>query len=156
MSLLKYLGRTRPDQENKIYPQENKKPLLSLHFHLTRRKKRIDLESSSHVNLKDLPKDKPNRDTLGEYPKTASGKTEYSFYFKWIENREWLEYIKDVNACLCFPCIVFTNKEGQFFTIGFRNWKSALQAGAEPKGFAKHALSKSHIKAMKLRNEHKN
>ena len=56
----------------------------------------------------------------------------------------------------CFACRVYSKNDGPFSTTGFRNWKSALEAGTKPKGFAKHALSTSHVEAMKLWAEHKN
>ena len=160
MSLLKYFGKAKASSASQpssaFQLQAPNQPTATLSP--VRKKRCIELDTGpiQQQLFKDLPKERPIREYLSEYPKTVFGKAERSFSSKWFQNREWLEYIKEADACLCFACRVYSKNDGPFSTTGFRNWKSALEAGTKPKGFAKHALSTSHVEAMKLWAEHKN
>ena len=59
-----------------------------------------------------LDKRKPISPELEEYPKTKFGKETFDrgFSKQWYINREWLEYIVELDACLCYPCRVCFDK----------------------------------------------
>ena len=84
------------------------------------------------------------------YPKSKDGR---SFPHEWLLRFPWLQYSIDRDATFCYACSSFQpfgSKEGAFMSVGYRNWKSAMD---KEKGFPKHAASETHIRAMSLWNE---
>lgn len=70
-----------------------------------------------------------------------------SFRQSWFDSYSWLHYKASVSGVVCFYCEkaehlglfeLSRNREDAFTTVGFRNWKKALQR------FQEHAQSRSH------------
>ena len=130
--------------------------------------KPISSETPASIISK-LDKSHPIVPILNAYPKTKFGneKFERSFSKQWYEGRPWLEYIVELDACLCFPCRVYaSNFDTPFVRSGFKNWKNA-GAGkirqdkhgnditSNLHGIAKHSISVLHKEAVKTWEEHK-
>jgi len=80
----------------------------------------------------------------------------WKFQNRWYEEFNWLHYDATLQKILCFVCVeansrgLFSNavrKEEAFTTLGFENWRNAIQR------FRKHELSQQHGAAVdKLSN----
>ena len=82
--------------------------------------------------IEGLQKDQPIRPMLASFPKRRFGNERFDRHFKseWYKGRDWLEYIEEIDACLCFPCrLLSPHPDSTFVTKGFRDWKHALQSG---------------------------
>ncbi|KAF0747558.1 zinc finger MYM-type protein 1-like, partial [Aphis craccivora] len=95
---------------------------------------------------KDLSKtldDGPKQPRLVCYPKTKFGKTMRHFSSKWFDSYNWLEYSVIDNSAFCFPCRFFSKNKDKpiFISIGFKNWKNALDQNS---GLKKHHNSEEH------------
>ena len=131
----------------------------------SKQEKQTDSLSNASV-IKHLDKAKPISPNLTSYPKKRFGKEAFERQFKaeWYEGRPWLEYIIELDACVCFPCRIYApTSESPFVRTGFSNWKNAgtgktlkgQGTSINLKGFAKHANSHTHKEAMKIWEEHK-
>lgn len=91
--------------------------------------------------------DAPVQKMLSSYPTNQQNR---SFQSNWFRDRMWLEYSVQNDACYCYYCRHFSsnqlNADDAFATIGFNNWKKALDKTA---GLAKHTSSQAHIIATK-------
>lgn len=91
--------------------------------------------------------DAPVQNKLSKYPVNEQNR---SFQASWFNDRIWLEYSAQNNACYCYYCRHFSSNQlsaDTSFTItGFNNWKKAL---TKQSGLIKHASSQSHITAAK-------
>jgi len=75
-----------------------------------------------------------------------------SFQQKWFTTFPWLHYSATLQGVICFHCAkVFLNQstfaskcDPAFVSVGFRNWKKAIQK------FSEHAKSQLHIHAMNI------
>ena len=128
-------------------------------------------QSSSNPSIiKRLDKTQPISPTLASYPKTRFGQEKFERHFKaeWYDGRPWLEYIIELDACVCFPCRMYSSnsESSPFVRTGFRDWKHAgtgkirkdengKDVNSNLKGFAKHANSFPHKEAMKTWEDHK-
>ena len=67
-----------------------------------------------------------------------------------------MEYSIQNDTCYCYCCRHFSsnklNKADAFVTLGFNNWKKALDKGS---GLIKHELSQSHIISTKNYSSYK-
>ena len=76
-----------------------------------------------------------------------------SFLPSWFDKFPWIEYSPNLDAAFCFPCRLFSkqiehcNCDQAFVTVGYKQWKKALEKGRGLKG---HAISDSHKLAMTL------
>lgn len=89
---------------------------------------------------------------LPSYPKNLDGR---SFRKEWFERFTWIEYSPSRDAVFCYVCRQFqphASKENVFSSIGFTNWKTALE---KSKGLQKHDSSKIHILSMAMWTEKK-
>ncbi|KAA0709049.1 Zinc finger MYM-type protein 1 [Triplophysa tibetana] len=90
----------------------------------------------------------PARAKLKEYPLTTFGLQRRSFQQKWFETFDWLEYSASRNAAFCFACRLFgkqvsrVNKDVITSSVGFSNWKRALDS------FREHDSSSGHKASM--------
>jgi hypothetical protein len=124
-------------------------------------------KSSAIFSIQKIDQSKPITPSLNSYPKTRFGQEKFERNFKaaWYEGRPWLEYITELDACLCYPCrVYFKNIDSTFVTTGFKDWKHAGtsticdgngKVKSNLKGFAKHANSVQYKEAMKTWDEHK-
>ena len=126
-------------------------------------------KSSASSIIQQLDKTKPITPSLEfeSYQKTRFGQEKFDRHFKaaWYDGRPWLEYITEIDACVCYPCRVYSsNNDSPFVTTGFKDWKHAGtgkicddngNVKSHLKGFAKHANSVPHRMAMKTWEEHK-
>jgi hypothetical protein len=85
--------------------------------------------------------------------KTAKRENEkkISFQVSWFQRFSWLHYCPGRKGVLCFHCMTATEKDvlslvmkrdEAFCTVGFRNWKNAIER------FQVHELSAAHIHAV--------
>ena len=113
---------------------------------------------------------KPWRQILNSYPKRRFGQEKFERQFKanWYDERPWLEYVVDLDACVCFPCRIYSpNSDSSFVRTGFNDWKhpGTEKAPEDPKpkdkdnskvkGFLGHAVCTRHQTSMKLWEEQK-
>jgi len=110
-------------------------------------------------DIDDLGVDSPAQPRLSSYPGTTYGnkkKVVRKFQPSWY-SRSWLEYSVFKDRCYCFACRRFAvvdapDQDPAFISIGFANWKTALEVG---RGFSQHEQSKSHLDAMAAWAEHR-
>ena len=115
-------------------------------------------KSSASSIIQQLDKTKPITPSLEfeSYQKTRFGQEKFDRHYKaaWYDGRPWLEYITEIDACVCYPCRVYSsNNDSPFVTTGFKDWKHAGtgkicddngNVKSHLKGFAKHANSVPH------------
>ena len=109
--------------------------------------------------IKNMDKMKPSRPILNSYPKRRFGQEKFERQFKanWYDERPWLEYVVDLDACVCFPCRIYSPKsDSSFVRTGFNDWKhpGTEKAPEDPKpkdkdnsklkGFLRHVVSTRH------------
>lgn len=102
--------------------------------------------------------DGPKQLKLNLYPKRKFGDRWRHFSYFWFEMYKWLEYSAAEDAAFCFPCRFFlkhidTDSDVVFVTVGFKNWKKALDSKA---GFKKHDISADHKSCQVLWNSYLN
>ena len=97
--------------------------------------------------LRSLCNKYPIQPVKATYPKSIWGGKLRGFQACWYGTYDWLEYIDELDACLCFPCRVFSPKGVSIaYTVdGYKNWKNFM---AKVKGFDQHKNSELHGKAM--------
>ena len=125
---------------------------------------------STQTFIKNMDKMKPSRPILNSYPKRRFGQEKFGRHFKanWYDDRPWMEYVADLDACVCFPCRIYSpNSDLSFVRTGFHDWKHPRteKAPEDPKpkdkdnskvkGFLRHAVSTRHQTSMKLWEEQK-
>lgn len=89
----------------------------------------------------------PIQPTLIKYPVNHQKR---SFQSSWYTQRKWLDYSVENDACYFHYCRHFSssklNADDAFTTLGFNNWKKALDKVG---GLIRHESSQSHIVATK-------
>lgn len=97
----------------------------------------------------------PERPQLKQYPFTSFGLQRRSFQQKWFNSFEWLEYSVKRNAAFCYACRLFgkglRERKDTFSSssVGFSNWKRALDSFREHDTTAGHKASMADWKAFK-------
>lgn len=86
------------------------------------------------------------------FPYSGSGKNKRCFQLSWLNKYKWLEYSKSKNAVFCNSCRQFNAKDPTFTTVGFNNWKAAMESR---RGFEKHGTSEIHLTAEVRKHERK-
>ena len=109
----------------------------------------------------DLPKD-PFHPTCGfKFPKRAFGKQNRQAKSEWFQKHKWLHYQPGSDSVFCHVCVkAYKEKklnwsksktERNFITVGFSNWKKALEV------FQKHEISHTHrestLKVVTVKND---
>lgn len=90
-----------------------------------------------------------------QYPLSSFGLQRRCFQDKWFESFEWLEYSVSQNAAFCFSCRLYgkqvsrVNQDALISTVGFSNWKRALDS------FRQHETSAAHKASMLAWREYK-
>lgn len=89
-----------------------------------------------------------------QFPYSGIGKNRRCFQLSWLNKYKWLEYSKNRNAAFCNTCRQFNPKDPNptFTTVGFTNWKMAMETG---RGFEKHMKSELHLSAEMRKYERK-
>lgn len=116
---------------------------------------RVSKNTKTKSNISQLPTEEnafekpfhPSSSFL--FPKTAFGKQNRSCQSRWFTDYNWLDYNEKNDSVTCFICKKHFNKiemekntEEAFLSVGFRNWKKALDA------FREHQKSKGHVAAL--------
>lgn len=88
--------------------------------------------------------DGPKQPKLSFYPKTKFFNRMRHFSVHWYQMFKWIEYSVMEDTVFCFPCRFFSKHfDGDtiFVTVGYKNWKKALEKSS---GFKKHDMSNEH------------
>ena len=81
---------------------------------------------SNQTFIKNMDKMKPSRPILNSFPKRKFGQEKFERQYKanWYQERPWLEYVVDLDGCVCFPCRIYSpNSDSSFVRTGFNDWK---------------------------------
>ena len=89
--------------------------------------------------------DSPVQPIVKDFKITKYSGRERSFQSKWYQHFPWLEYSCQTDAAYCFACRHFSLPNGKnettFTTLGYSNWKSAME---KDRGFKGHQNSQTH------------
>ncbi|XP_026819519.1 zinc finger MYM-type protein 1-like [Rhopalosiphum maidis] len=99
--------------------------------------------------------DGPKQPILVFYPKTMFSNRMRHFSDKWYKMFNWIEYSIMDDAVFCFPCRFFSkyyDLHTVFITIGFKQWKKALDKSS---GFKQHESSSEHKKCQLVKENRK-
>ena len=90
--------------------------------------------------------DHPVQSKLKIYPKKIFSSKQRGFSKDWYAGRPWLEYSQIADSAFCYCCRAFQNSNTShtWTTLGFSNWKSALN---NDKGLKGHEMWVPHLEA---------
>ena len=93
-------------------------------FFLNENSHRKSIPNNINMSLNDVPVQKK----LATYPTNQQNR---SFQSSWFNDRIWLEYSVQNDACYCYYCHYLSsnqlNADDSFTNTGFNNWKKALK-----------------------------
>lgn len=101
---------------------------------------------SSPTDIAKFPSDDLRQPVLKQFTQSKYGKDFRCFQADWYKTFPWIEYSSQSNSVFCFPCRMFSKSDSRayksvFVTVGYGNWKKALEKDS---GFRKHENSFVH------------
>ena len=121
----------------------------------SRQNPELKLSSRSHVpgplDLSQTKVDEPKQPVLQFYPKTKFLNKFRQFNKAWYNTFPWVEYSVSADSVYCFACRHFSphasdqNSNVAFISVGFKNWKKAMD---QTSGLKLHNSSSDHKSCM--------
>ncbi|KAL1005411.1 hypothetical protein UPYG_G00058770 [Umbra pygmaea] len=102
----------------------------------------------------------PKQAKLPQYPFKRFGLQNRAFQHKWFEIFDWLEYSVERNAVFCFSCRIFgkqqiRKKQDALVSLGYTNWKRALESFREHEKTGIHKATMMYWKCYKTSLEYR-